>query len=40
MDTLIEVVLQILDKDTESCKKNCIDILYSIGNDDNVVPIR
>ena len=31
MDTLIEVVLQILDKDTESCKKNCIDILYSIG---------
>ena len=31
MDTLIEVILQILDKDTESCKKNCIDILYSIG---------
>ena len=31
MDTLMEIVLQLLDKDTESCKKNCIDILYSIG---------
>ena len=31
MDTLMNIFIQILDKDTELCKKCCIDILFSIG---------
>lgn len=31
MDTLMNVLLQILEKDTELCKKHAIDILFSIG---------
>ena len=31
MDTLMNILIQILDKDTELCKKSCIDILFSIG---------
>ena len=31
MDTLIDIMMQILDKDSEKSKKSCIDILLSIG---------
>ena len=33
-DTLIEVVIQLLNKDTELCQKHCIDIFFSIGENE------
>ena len=35
MGTLIDTLIQILDKDTEKSKKACIDILLTIGEYEN-----